>query len=216
MTWLAFRQHRVRMVTMALIVALWAGLAAVEHGFPGLRGISAGLFPYIPLVLGVFLGAPLVSREFERGTHQLAWTQSITRSRWFLPQTLVALALAVLTTAGTSALAWWSLGGLPWKREVNDTLYVLTGALPYAWAVFAVAIGVAWSAITRRTTVAMGASFFGVAATQLIAEGLRNRADRELDWPLTALQSAEAGVLTALAALLGVAAWWCTTRRDPA
>ncbi len=84
-TWLAIRQHRIRMISMALVVVLWAGFVTVERLHPGIRGISASLFPYLPLVMGVFLGAPLLSREYERGTHQFAWTQSVTRSRWLAP-----------------------------------------------------------------------------------------------------------------------------------
>ena len=35
-----------------------------------------------PALIGVFWGAPLVARELEAGTHRLAWTQSVTRTRW--------------------------------------------------------------------------------------------------------------------------------------
>ena len=36
----------------------------------------------VPLLLGVFWGAPLLAREFEAGTHNLAWTQGVTRRGW--------------------------------------------------------------------------------------------------------------------------------------
>src|SRR5436190_1771700 len=36
----------------------------------------------LPGLAGMFLGAPLVARETERGTHRLAWTQTITRRQW--------------------------------------------------------------------------------------------------------------------------------------
>ncbi len=35
-----------------------------------------------PALMGIFWGAPLIAREFEAGTHRLAWNQSITRARW--------------------------------------------------------------------------------------------------------------------------------------
>lgn len=41
-------------------------------------------FNLIPLVLGIFVGAPLVAREVERTTHLLAWTQGVTRTRWIV------------------------------------------------------------------------------------------------------------------------------------
>ena len=35
-----------------------------------------------PALIGMFWGAPLVARELETGTFRLAWTQSVTRTRW--------------------------------------------------------------------------------------------------------------------------------------
>jgi hypothetical protein len=32
----------------------------------------------VPLLFGLFWGAPLLAREFEDGTHNLAWTQGVT------------------------------------------------------------------------------------------------------------------------------------------
>src|SRR6476469_2951107 len=37
-----------------------------------------------PALLGIFWGAPLIAREYETGTYRLAWTQSVSRSRWLL------------------------------------------------------------------------------------------------------------------------------------
>ena len=48
----------------------------------------------LPALVGMFVGAPLLARELEQGTHRFAWTQSVTRRRWLLTKTLL-LALAV-------------------------------------------------------------------------------------------------------------------------
>jgi hypothetical protein len=37
--------------------------------------------PLLPALAGVFIGAPLLAREYEHGTWQLAWTQSVSRRR---------------------------------------------------------------------------------------------------------------------------------------
>src|SRR5215470_9702610 len=54
----------------------------------------------VPVLVGVFLGAPLVARELERGTFRLIWAQSVTQLRWLLVkvgwQLVVILALFVL------------------------------------------------------------------------------------------------------------------------
>jgi hypothetical protein len=44
----------------------------------------------------MFWGAPLVASEFEAGTHDLAWTQSVTRRRWMRSNLAWALLLALL------------------------------------------------------------------------------------------------------------------------
>jgi hypothetical protein len=60
------------------------------------------------------LGAPLVAREFDTGTYQLAWTQSITRGQWITTK-LALLATAVV--AGWAALdglmSWWLARSTP-------------------------------------------------------------------------------------------------------
>ena len=54
----------------------------------------AGYLILLPALVGMFIGAPLLARELEHGTHRFAWTQSLTRRRWLLSKTLL-LALAV-------------------------------------------------------------------------------------------------------------------------
>ncbi len=40
-------------------------------------------------VLGIFWGAPLLTRELETGTYRMAWTQSVSRSRWLITKLAV-------------------------------------------------------------------------------------------------------------------------------
>ena len=62
----------------------------------------------VPLLLGVFWGAPLLAREFETGTHNLAWTQGITRRGWLTGNVLWALAAAAVWGATMTILvSWW-------------------------------------------------------------------------------------------------------------
>ena len=68
----------------------------------------SGWLNVIPLLFGVFIGAPLVAREVERGTHMLAWTQSVTRSGWIAVKLagVVGLAAAVGGVFGL-LMTWW-------------------------------------------------------------------------------------------------------------
>jgi len=44
--------------------------------------IAVGLIYAVPGLIGLFWGAPLITREIEAGTFRLAWTQSVSRTRW--------------------------------------------------------------------------------------------------------------------------------------
>ena len=55
-----------------------------------------------PALIGIFWGAPLVTRELEAGTFRLAWNQSVTRARWMAVK-LGLIGLAAMATAGCSA-----------------------------------------------------------------------------------------------------------------
>src|SRR5205807_2271951 len=45
--------------------------------------------PLIMVVIGALVGAPLVAREVEQGTHLVTWTQSIPRRRWYVTKAAV-------------------------------------------------------------------------------------------------------------------------------
>src|SRR6202042_2486531 len=63
----------------------------------------------VPALIGVFWGAPLLTREIEAGTFRLAWTQSVTRTRW-LAVKLGLIGAAAIATAGLLSLiiSWWA------------------------------------------------------------------------------------------------------------
>jgi hypothetical protein len=46
--------------------------------------------PAVAGLVGALWGAPLIAAELSAGTHRLAWTQSVTRTRWLLSKLLVA------------------------------------------------------------------------------------------------------------------------------
>ena len=63
----------------------------------------------VPLLPGLFWGAPMVAHELETGTNQFAWTQSITRRHWLVVRTgWLLLAAAVLAGAVSALVTWWS------------------------------------------------------------------------------------------------------------
>jgi hypothetical protein len=200
MIWLTWRQFRTQAAVMfAAVAALAAALAVTGPQLADLyraAGSSlvdrlsssdqtvyyAGLLVVlaVPAVIGMFWGAPLISRELETGTHYLAWNQGVTRTRWLATKLGLGVA-AALTAAGLASLAvsWWSS---PIDRAVNgggatDTFFprldpvafAARGVVPMAHAAFAFVLGVALGLVIRRTLPAMATTLVVYAAVQLSA-----------------------------------------------
>jgi hypothetical protein len=62
----------------------------------------------LPMLIGAFVGAPVLARELETGTYRYAWTQGFGRWRWTLGK-LVPLAIAVTAAAAAFSLllSWY-------------------------------------------------------------------------------------------------------------
>jgi ABC-2 family transporter protein len=122
-------------------------------------------------VIGALIGAPLVAREVEQRTQLAAWTQSVSRRRWYAAKTS-ALA-AGLTVAGLLAgtvYAW-----LQHQLTAGDTAssrwswFVSINLAPAGEAVLAFALAVAFGALLRRTLPAIGAAVAGFTVLLLAA-----------------------------------------------
>jgi hypothetical protein len=130
------------------------------------------LFLVLPALLGVFWGAPLVAREAEQGTHRLAWTQSVTRLRWMSTKLIGLIAATVVGSAVlTFLLSWWSRPLVTASDDrFNFGIFDLRGIVPVAYALFALAVGVAAGVLIRRTVAAMGATIGAYAAVRVAIE----------------------------------------------
>ena len=103
----------------------------------------------IPLLFGLFWGAPLLAKEFEDGTHNLAWTQGVSRRRWLrVNLTWSLLAAAVWGAALAALVSWWRYpeNALGTRFDAFD----VQGIVPVAYALFAVALGIAVGSVLRR------------------------------------------------------------------
>jgi hypothetical protein len=61
-----------------------------------------------PGILGATVGAPLLGQELERGTWQLAWTQTVPRTRWLVVKLGLIIAGLVAFGMALSAVAAWA------------------------------------------------------------------------------------------------------------
>jgi hypothetical protein len=142
---------------------------AFDRHYSGLQFLVP-LFLTVPLLVGLFWGAPLVARELEQGTERLVWTQSVTRRQWFF--TKIAL-IGCVVVAGTAAFAelvtWWS-GMFVRTHDSRFTpgIFDIRGIVPIAYAVFALALGVLVGTLVRRTLPAMALTLSGFVAVRVL------------------------------------------------
>jgi len=130
-----------------------------------------------PFGIGLILGVPLVAREIDRGTTQIAWTLSRSRIQWLAGRlvvpTLVVIgllaALAVTSEILTAAL-------FPQANLSEDfTWYGRRGGLLVARGLVALGVGVLVGAILGRLLPALLA---GTVVTGLVFGGLTLGMDR--------------------------------------
>jgi hypothetical protein len=121
------------------------------------------LFLLVPLLIGLFWGAPLVARELEQGTHRLVWTQGVTRRRWFSTKILLEAGTAAAGVGAFAALAsWWGELLLRIHADRFDPgIFDLRGIVPIAYVLFALALGALMGTLMRRTLPAMAATLAG-------------------------------------------------------
>jgi hypothetical protein len=113
------------------------------------------LFNLVPFAIGGFLGAPLVARELEAGTWQLAWTQAVPRLRWAVVKVAALGGLtAILAGLFASAVSWY--------RQPLDLLdrfgingFDVSGIVPVAYALFAFGLAAAAGTLLRRSLPAL-------------------------------------------------------------
>jgi hypothetical protein len=127
----------------------------------------------VPVIIGVFLGAQLLAREYAIGTVRFAWTQGIGRIRW-AAATLGLLGVAVAVVGGLLGLLnQWSVQPIAVQapRYADRWLpgYFDSTALTEATAaLLAFAIGVLAGTLIRRVVPAMAVT----AACVIIAANL--------------------------------------------
>ncbi|MFC9605332.1 ABC transporter [Streptomyces niveus] len=197
MTWLVWRQHRAAFWTILAASALSVALMVYQrgqmmdfldgYGHPAKGLVEAGNdfqqyidafsivstgLGMIPVLLGVFLGAPLLAGDLEDGTAKLVAAQSMSRTRWLATKLALAGLVVVVSTGVLSAVFgwWWS----PVKSEatvmdwISGEAFNNTGPVPVALTLLSVFGGVAIGVVLRRTLMAMVVTFGFTVAVQLV------------------------------------------------
>jgi hypothetical protein len=123
----------------------------------------------LPALTGIFWAAPLVARELDTGTYRLAWTQSITRTRWLTAKlAVVGLASLVATGLLTALVTWWyGPIDLVNSNGFSPAVFGARDLAPVGYAAFAFGLGVAAGVVTRRTLTAMAVTLVGYVAVRM-------------------------------------------------
>jgi len=205
MMWMTWRQHRgAAWVGATVLLAITSGLTflglairsnvrrsglsaclrtgsdcstAIAHLYREYHWLppAAASLIVLPVLAGMFWGAPLVAREIETGTHRLVWAQSVSRLRWISAKLMLMLAITATATLGLGLLAVWSfqplipvLGG-----RFQGNWFDIQGIVPAAYVIFALALGACIGAVLRRTIPAMATTMVVYAALRISMHNIR-------------------------------------------
>ncbi len=148
--------------------------------FPLAYALGIGCVLLAPVIIGMFWGAPLLARELEAGTFRLAWTQTVSRTRWLATKLALTGLAALAVTGGFSLMvSWWAA---PIGRATRLADGILSpfalgpfelvsfdshGITPLGYAAFAFILGVSAGLVSRRVVPAMAITLVIFIAAQL-------------------------------------------------
>ncbi|MFC8436404.1 ABC transporter permease subunit [Streptomyces sp. NPDC057253] len=124
----------------------------------------------VPAIIGIFWGAPLITREVETGTHRLVWNQSVTRNRWLTVKlAFIGLASAALIGLLSLLLTW---AASPYDEVEGNRFgalsFISRNITPIGYALFAFVLATAIGLLVRRTMPAMAITLGVLAAIQIV------------------------------------------------
>ncbi len=188
LAWVTWRQHRFALGGVAVLLAglalyLWVSGSSLHHAYAaaaacrpassypcqnqlvnfdsayGSRAQAvATLLLAVPMLIGAFVGAPVLARELETGTFRYAWTLGVGRRRWAVAK-LVPLAVTVAVAAGLFSMvfSWYyqPLFADGSSIPLDPKLFGLRGIAYAAWTLAGFAIGALVGLLVRRVVPAI-------------------------------------------------------------
>ncbi|RLV67563.1 transmembrane transport protein [Streptomyces sp. CBMAI 2042] len=197
--WLVVRQHRTALACVlgiAVLGTLWIVYQRYEmvqlldaRGWPEKEvryavddsrgyGYISSLLSGLPLILAVFVGAPLIAGDRENGTAQLVTTQSVTRRQWLISKLGFAYTLALVCGLMLSAaFTWWwqPHRSLFFTKWVEGPIFDNTGPVLPALLLFMTAAGITIGVLLRRLVPAMAVALGFTAVSSYVWDDIRIR-----------------------------------------
>jgi ABC-type transport system involved in multi-copper enzyme maturation permease subunit len=180
MTWVAWRVQRLQFLTAAgavLVIGLWLTVSGHFGDSSWSQSTDRGdifALTALPGLFGLALGASLVGDEVSNKTNRLAWSQSVSRTRWLSHKLAVAtLVVGVLTSVLVPILNWWT-GAVNLGLNIQPKIFDITGVVVVSYALFAFTLGSTLGAITQRPGWAFAAGVPVFGFIRLGVGGLRS------------------------------------------
>ncbi|MEU9760543.1 ABC transporter permease subunit [Streptomyces sp. NPDC047985] len=198
LNWLVARQHRTALLTLAAASVLGAAWIVYQRGRTAELLEAAGgpdkalaqpTFPsdavaltltglgLLPVILAVFLGAPLIAADQEHGTARLVTTQSVSRRRWVTAKLAWCYGAVLVTGAVLSALFtwWWKPYRSVFQAQWSDgQIFDTTGPVLPALCLFLTAAGITIGLLLRRVLPAMAVTLVLSVFVELVWDRLRS------------------------------------------
>lgn len=129
----------------------------------------AAWLPFLPMLGGMLIGAPLLAREYEQGTWQLVWTQGVTRRRWLATKLALVLGgLGTVSVVFAAGVSWW-FGPLAPQSFTTAKFNHAVLVFP-TYVMVAAAVGILAGAVVRRTIAAAAITVGGYLAVRIPVE----------------------------------------------
>jgi len=138
-----------------------------DSQFTTIFELIQGALLAMPGLAGIFIGAPLLAREFEQGTARLVWTQGITRRRWLAMKLGVIVAVAVVVASVLGVVGGLVTGTPGGTFDSRWSSFDLQGPVLVAYVFFGITLGAAAGAVIRRTVPAMAVTLVAFIAIRV-------------------------------------------------
>ncbi len=111
----------------------------------------------LPLLFGIFLGVPVVARQYEHGSYRFLFTQGVSRTRWLLFSCgILGIIVLALTGAIVAVTSWWNAPFEAFNTPYEQTLWDSEHVIPFVLGIFGLIVGVTSGAVTRRILPGVG------------------------------------------------------------
>ncbi|QUQ70911.1 hypothetical protein [Kutzneria sp. CA-103260] len=177
MTWLTWRIERASLLSAAALVVVFALVALLlnAHDSSDMNAARTLLElgpPAFATVVAVFLGAPMVAREYEQRTYLLVWSRERPATRWLAVRVGQLLVPLVVLTIGVNLVANLL------QAKLVSALYPVPAVGPFDYdlwlplqlmtVIFGFGLGVLVGVLVRNSLLATGITLVGYVVLRFV------------------------------------------------